>query len=118
MTLSDSVTHKQVARVLYRMENALFETCQTSKTSLCNTKPTKPTIRMITPDTSDLSMVSAGGFLSLNSSNENLLNINTNGAITAISRISFVPKDTGTLGLEIGVMLDAVEIAKIVYIQD
>lgn len=118
VTISDSVTHKQVARIVYRMENAILETCQESKTILCNTPKTQPTIRLITPATTDLMMASAGGVLSLNSSSANILNINKNGSIAAIPRLSFVPKNTGTLGLEIGVMLDNTEIAKLVYIMD
>jgi hypothetical protein len=118
LTISDVVTHKQVVRVLYRMENAAMETCQVSKATRCDTPRTQPTIRLIAPEGTDLTMSSAGWILTLNSSNENILSINKNGSITAISRVSFASKDTSTLGLEIGVMLDNREVAKLLYIMD
>ncbi len=100
------------------MENAVFETCKKSANTSCDTPKNQPTIRLVTPDTSDLTMTTAGGLISLNSPIANILNIQSNGSIVASSRVSFEPKDSGTLGLEMSVMLDGEEVATLVYMMD
>lgn len=100
------------------MENALFETCKESSPVQCNTATKKSTIRLIIPSTSDLTANTVAGTMQLNSSIANILNIQNNGVIRANNGVTFVPNNTSSLGLEMTVMFDNKEIAKLVYITD
>ena len=104
--------------MLYRMENANLEMCQEGSNIPCNTPKNTPTIRLITPKNSNLIMDSVGGPLQLNSPLENLLSIQNDGKIVAKAGISFVPKDTGRLGLEMGIMSNGSEIATLIYMMN
>ncbi len=118
LTVSDLVTHKQVARILYRMNLAQLEMCQEGINTQCNTTKNTPTIRLIIPKNSDLTMSNNAGSLQLNSSLENILNIQNDGTIAAKAGISFVPKDTGKLWLEMSIMSNWSEIATLIYMMD
>ncbi len=113
LTVTDVVTRKQVARVLYSMQNAVL--CLDSG---CSPTTTIPRIQLKVTDPTEYSGSINNGTLLLKYSNANILSIWKNWAIQANSRVTLVPNDTATNGLEMSVMLDDIEIATLTYVMD
>ncbi len=118
LTVSDQVTQKQVARIVYRMQNAQLETCQESDTSACDIPKKNPTIRLIIPNKSSLNMANNGNTMVLNTERTNILTVNNNGSIGISPSISLEPKENTTFGLEMSVIENDQEIATLVYMMD
>ena len=118
LSVSDLVRKKQIAQVLYTMQNALLETCQVSATDDCMATRSGPTIRLISNSGSQFTLVRNNEYIQLNSSLANILSIKKDGSIIASSQIKLVPKDNSTNGLEISVLIDDIEVAHIMYFTD
>ena len=118
LSVSDLVRKKQIAQVLYTMQNALLETCQVSTTDDCMATRSGPTIRLISNSGSQFTLVRNNEYIQLNSSLANILSIKKDGSIIASSQIKLVPKDNSTNGLEISVLIDDIEVAHIMYFTD
>ncbi len=118
LSVSDLVRKKQIAQVLYTMQNALLETCQVSATDDCMATRSGPTIRLISNSGSQFTLARNNEYIQLNSSLANILSIKKDGSIIASSQIKLVPKDNSTNGLEISVLINDIEVAHIMYFTD
>ena len=67
LTVSEIVTGQQVAKVLYKLQNATLEKCQQAPGISCFDNRSNPTIRLITPEKSEFTMSIDNNKILLNS---------------------------------------------------
>lgn len=118
LTISDEITQKQVARVLYRMQGAKLETCQESELTTCYAPSNNPTIRLIIPNNSNLSLAANSNTMTLNDDLSNIITVNNNGTIWLSPSATLVPKENSTFGLEMSIIEYGQEVATLVYLMD
>jgi hypothetical protein len=118
LTISESISQKQVAQVLYQMRGANIEACQISSTDMCDTLPKKPTIRLTLPKQTNASGSVRAGVMTLSNANNILLTVNTDGSISKDAGITLSPAESESRGLEMIISDGDTEIGRLSYMTD
>ncbi len=94
LSVIDTVSRESVARVAYSMNNAKLEGCKIADNETCDVANSYQSIRMIIPADSPYFIDNKSSTIALNSSIENILNIDKSGKIQMLPAVTLVPKNT------------------------